>query len=357
MSNKRYMFFDGNMGSGGAERVITLLANRMIENGESIEVLTYRRARLFFPLDKRVKVHSVCEECSSSSLPARVKWMRRHIKENADCFISFLAPYNMLALVATRGLKVEVIVADRNDPRFVPEKKPVRFMRDFLYRFADKVVCQTDSNKAYFEKSIGQKCSVISNPVNLPEQWRGAALKAETKKVVVSVGRLKPQKNQRMLLEAFALFHKQFPDYSLVVYGEGDMRDELVRLAANLGVKDSVSFPGNETDIFSKLSEAAMFVLSSNYEGMPNALLEAMCVSLPVVSTKVSGAVDLIIDGENGLLVDCGNSNQLADAMIKMMSDETLRKRCAEKAGELNEKLSIESVSSEWESLLNIEKG
>lgn len=356
MENKRYIFFDGNMGSGGAERVITLLSNHMIENNENVEILTYQHAKMFFPIDERVKVHSVCDECKSKSIVSRLKWMRKYIKNNGDCLISFLAPYNMLALVATRGLKVEVIVADRNDPRFVPEKKPVRLIRDLLYKFADKIVCQTDSNKSYFGKVIRRKCSVIPNPVNLPEQWKRAALVSETKKKIVSVGRLKPQKNQCMLIKAFAEFHKKYSDYSLVIYGEGPMRNELIALSEQLGVSDSVDFPGNESDIFAKISDATMFVLSSNYEGMPNALLEAMCISLPVISTKVSGAVDLIKDGENGLLVDCGNVNELTQAMIRMASDDNLRNRCAKNAGEINETLSIEAVSAQWADLLNIKK-
>ena len=344
---KRYVFFDATLLQGGAERVISLLTRELAEKGLPVTILLYKNLPPFYEIDPRVEIVYVTKETGSNNVLRNLMWMKGFFREKADVVISFLAPYNILTLLATLGGKQTVIVADRNDPRFVPAKLPVRKLRDFLYRFADGVIVQTKHNQEYFSAAVQKKSTIIYNPVDLGEK-AGQALRTEKKKRIVSVGRLMPQKNQIMLLEAFASIHEKFPEYVLTIYGEGPHRETLEEKIRQLGLEDAVLLPGSVKDVHDRIADADLFVMSSNYEGMPNALIEAMCLGLPVISTAVSGATDLIRHGENGLLVPCGDTAALADAMTQLLSSEETRMAFGQEAVKLNDQLKISDITSQW---------
>ena len=343
---KRTVFFVSSLGDGGAQRVISILSEKMAEQGMSVEIVTYYDIPPVYSICPEVKVTCV-EKCTGKKdVPHNLLWLRKYFKENAEIVLSFLAPFNMIALVAVMGTKVPIVVADRNDPAKVPVNPVIRIARDLLYGFADQVVVQTEANKAYF-KRLQKKTVVIYNPVDLKE-YTGVALNAEKEKVIVSAGRLMPQKNQKMLLDAFYAISEKFPEYQLVIYGEGSYRNELENYVNTLGIGQKVLMPGSVTDLYDRIKTADLFVLSSNYEGMPNALIEAMCLGMPVISTKVSGATDLIQNGENGLLVDVGNAKELAEAMEKLLSNSETRTYMAAEAVKLADKLLPEEILKQW---------
>lgn len=344
--DKKYLFFIGTLNQGGGERVISILTKKMKEDGLPVEILIYHDADPFYELHPGVKLTRVRAETGSGNLLKNLLWMRRYFRENAKAVISFLAPFNMLTLVATAFMKLPVIVADRNDPRFIPGKPLLRKLRNFLYRFADGVVLQTRYNQQYFSKAVQKKSTIIYNPIDLGEK-AGLALRTDKKKRIVSVGRLMPQKNQKMLLEAFARLRQQFPDYTLTIYGEGPARQDLEAHIAQLGLTGAVELPGSVKNVHDQIADAELFVLPSDFEGMPNALIEAMCLGLPVISTKVSGATDLI-DGENGLLTEVGDTEGLYTAMQQMLIDNDMRRNCAEKATLLNDRLQVERILAQW---------
>lgn len=342
---KRVIIFVGSMGKGGAQRVISILSAGLVNKGYEVEILSYRNTPSEYKIDERVQMTSVSQV--GGNLLHRLIWLRKHFRDKADVIISFLAPFNMLALAAHMGLNIPIIVADRNDPHFIPENKLARFARDILYYFADGIVVQTSQNKAYFSNALQKKCVVIANPIELGEK-KGLALRTAKKKKIVSVGRLMPQKNQKMLLDAFAAVHKKNPEYELYIYGDGPMRKELNEYAVSLGVKDNVHLPGNVSNVFECISDAELFVLSSYYEGMPNALIEAMCLGLPCITTRVSGAEDLIQDGVSGEIIDVGNTDMLKEKMTIMLNAEDLRNAQAFKAVKVNEMLESSRIIDCW---------
>lgn len=344
--NKKYVFFIGTLNQGGGERVISILTKKMCEDGLPVEVLIYHDEDPFYTLHPDVKLTRVRAETGSKNILKNLLWMRRYFRDNAKAVISFLAPFNMLALAATFGLRLPVIVADRNDPRKIPRNIVVRKARDFLYRFADGVVLQTKQNQRYFSKPVQRKSTVIYNPVDLGEKAE-LALRTDKNPRIVSVGRLMPQKNQIMLLEAFARLRQTYPQYTLTIYGEGPARPALESCIARLELTDAVELPGSVKDVPERISDAELFVLSSDFEGMPNALIEAMCLGLPVISTKVSGATDLV-NGENGLLTEVGDGEDLYRAMDRMLADAGLRSACAQKAVALNEQLQLDQILAQW---------
>lgn len=345
--SKRYVIFVPTLSQGGAERVISLLSKKMAEDGLSVTILLYKDLEPFYTIDPKVKLVCVARESGTTNLLKNLLWMRKFYRENADAVLSFLAPYNIVTLLATLGGKQTVIVADRNDPRFVPSQWPVRKLRDFLYRFADGVIVQTKHNQVYFSKAVREKSTIIYNPVDLGEK-AGLALRSEKGKRIVSVGRLMPQKNQIMLLEAFARVRQHYPEHSLTIYGEGPYRETLEAKIAQLGLQEWVFLPGSVKDVHDRIADAELFVMSSNYEGMPNALIEAMCLGLPVISTAVSGATDLIRSGENGLLVDCGDADALAEAMEQLLGSEEKRETFGQEAVKLNDQLKIGDITQQW---------
>lgn len=344
---KRHIFFIGTLCNGGAERVVSILAGHIAEQGLDVEILTYYDRPVSYALDPRVK-HTIVENVTGTGNKLKnLVAIRKYFKENAKVVISFLAPFNIMAIAANLGNGVPMIVADRNDPTKVPSNTVIRKLRDFLYRFATGVVVQTQKNKAYFSKAVQKKSKVIYNPIDLKNN-AGIALKSEKEKKLVTAGRLMPQKNQKMMIRAFANVLKKHSDYQLVIYGEGPSREELETLCKELDVTGNVLLPGNVSDIHEKIKNAEVFVLSSDYEGMPNALIEAMCLGLPCISTKVSGATDLIQDHENGLLTDLGNQEQMERAMLELIEERQLAAKLGENASKLNETLEVSKIMQEW---------
>ena len=344
---KKYVFFIGTLNNGGAERVISILTKHMAEAGKQVEIVLYYDQEPFYSIHPDVEVVRIQKETGTKGILKNILWLRKYIKANSDVLVSFLAPFNILAIAASLGLGKKIIVADRNDPRFVPSNTIIRKARDLLYRFSDGVVVQNTGNKEYFSATVQKKSAVIFNPVDLGEK-RGQALRTDKKKRIVSVGRLMPQKNQEMLLEAFAGARKDFPEYSLTIYGEGNYRDRLEAKINEFGLEGYVEMPGSKKDVFDLISDAELFVLSSNYEGMPNALIEAMCLGLPVISTAVSGTSDLIEDGVNGRVVEIGNKEQMAAAMRELLASADTRQKYAERAVLVNDKLEVNGIMEEW---------
>lgn len=349
----KIIIFDGTLLEGGAERVISLLSRELSDQNNSVEIVIFKDTPAFYSIDPRVKITSVEKTTKSKNLFKNILWLRKHFNNSCDFIISFLAPFNMIAIVASLGLKKPIIVADRNDPRMVPQNFIIRKARDFLYRYADCVVVQTYNNKEYFSNKIKKKTVVIYNPADVGA-YKGIALNTDkNNNKIVSVGRLIEQKNQVLLIRAFNEIHKKYPLCILYIYGEGEERRKLEQLILKHKLNNCVFLPGTVSDLFEQEKDASMFILTSNYEGMPNALIEAMCIGLPVISTKVSGATDLIKNGKNGILIDINNETQLIEAISKIYENKSYADNLASNAVKLNDKLELSKIGDKWLKVIN----
>lgn len=346
----KILFSNSALAYGGAERVISILASKLAEKGHDVEVLLYFNRPVCFNFNKNVKIVNDESYIGVQNVYRHILWRRNYIsKLRPDIVISFLAPFNMINVIAMLGLKIPLVLADRNDPRKVPTNFILRICRDVLYRFADAIVLQNKSNYNYFSRAIKEKSEIIYNPVNLGN-LAGSAIKCINKeKKIVCVARVIKQKNPMLLLNAFYNISRDFPDYKLEYYGNGDMITEISEEARKKGLSDRIILHGAVDNVLERIRSAEMFVLTSDYEGMPNALLEAMCLGIPVISTRVSGANDLIQNYKNGLLVDCNDEEGLTRAMLLYLRNKSLRERCANEAVKLNSILDIESISDRWE--------
>ena len=343
----KILFFVSSMEDGGAQRVISILSDKLTERGFSVSILKYFKTVDLFNLNDKVKTYSVEENTGTTNTVRNLGFIHKEFKKY-DVVLSFLAPFNMIALVANLFNKTPIIVADRNDPSKVPSNKYVRFVRDLLYKLADRIVVQTKHNQAYFKKNT----DVIYNPVVM-DDFKGMALRVNKEKLIVSSARLEKQKNQEMLIDSFDVFHKNHPEYKLVIYGEGSYRKNLEEKIDKLGLNGCILLPGVTKDIFNKIATAELFVLTSNYEGMPNALIEAMCLGLPVISTKVSGATDLIRHMENGMLVDLNDVESLSKYMEELIENKELAVRLGNEAVKLNDLLNANRITDEWVRVIN----
>ena len=268
-------------------------------------------------------------------------------REKPDLVLALPEEIAAYVLPALLGTGVPVYVSERNNPWVMPDVRITRFLRDHMYPFAKGVIFQTAMAKSFFPESIQRKGIVLSNPVDasrIPEQYTG-----EREKVVVAAGRLSSQKNMPLLLKAFAAFSEKHPEYRLRIYGEGELREELTELTRALNIAEKVEMPGRSTVLLEKMNPCGMFVLSSDYEGMPNVLLEAMCMGMPVVSTDCpsGGPKELIEDGVNGLLVPVGDEIAMCRAMERL-TDPEYAKTLADNALKIREKLTSQEVFVSW---------
>ena len=343
------------LGSGGAERVLSVLSPCFADNFGTVQYVLWDGGEPFYPIDKRVKIVSLPELSGKKGRNRQMVTFRRVIKqEQPDLVLSFLTPYNMLVLFSTIGLKYKVVVAERTDPRrLLTGGKAGLWFRDWLYRRADGILTQTEYAKTCYDEKFAGLTKVIYNPVTMSGGQVGMALRAQKEHVFVTAGRLEPVKDQQMMILAFSEFHKLHPDYRLVLFGEGPARDELQNKINSLGLHDSIELAGRTNELWEKIANAEAFLLTSRYEGMSNALLEAMCMGLPVISTKVAGATDLIKDGENGFLINIGDEETLTERMCHLADDSCLRKRIGNEATKVYELVKKDRISKEWIKYLN----
>lgn len=349
---KRIVICSLTLQYGGAERVISILSNRLACHYESVELLLYYDREICYDLHPDVRITVVERETRTGNRPGNMLWIRRYLLNHADCVISFLASLNILVLSALMGTGVCKVVADRSDPYRVPANAFLRKARNLLYRTADAVVVQTEKSYGYFPPIVQRKARVIHNPTSVKRDDRGLALRTEKQDLVVCVGRLMAVKDPFVLLSAFDMFHESFPSYRLVWFGEGEMREEMEKWIAKKGLGNCVQLPGTRKDIVREMAAAKMFVMTSKYEGMPNALIEAMSIGLPCICTRVAGAEELIEAEKNGILVPVGGINECRDAMTRVAENGEYAENLGRNAAETADMLDVENIMRQWMEIL-----
>lgn len=350
---KRIVFLIGSMGRGGAERVITILANNYAKKGWKVDIIMLLNSQCDYELDKNINLISICNE-GKSRIKYFPKWIfniRRYIVKNKpDRIISFIARINIITILSCIGLKQRIIISERNDPRSDGRSIVVRLATHILYPIANGIVFQTKWAQSCFSKRIQKKSVIIPNPIHVTTQ----ALDKKEKKIV-AVGRLVEQKNHSMLINAFKKILEDHQDYKLYIYGEGRLRVELKKQIHELELTKAVFLPGNVSNIHEKIADAEMFVLSSNYEGLSNALLEAMMIGIPCISTDCAGSNEVIEDNLNGLIVPVGGEQEIIKGIKLLISDENLRNNISQNARITASKFKANAITRKWEKIIAYE--
>ena len=350
MGKQKIVIVTRNLLGGGAERVVAQLANYFVACGKECSIIKIETGENFYQLDPAISVAAIGKR-SSNKLVDKIRrygLVRKMIqKEKPDLVLSFPEEVAIYVLLALLGTGIPAYVSERNNPWVMPPAKTTRLLRRFMYPFARGIVFQTEMAKSFFPESIQKKGIVLANPIEadrIPGQYTGLR-----EKVIVGAGRLFQQKNFTLLLNAFADFSSGHPDYKLRIYGEGYMLEQLKAVCRERNIQNKVEFPGKSNVLLEKMNSCAMFVLPSDYEGMPNVLLEAMCMGMPCISTDCpsGGPRELIEDGVNGLLVPVGDEKALCAAMEKM-ADPLFAKKMADNALKLREELTSPEVFVSW---------
>lgn len=349
-------FFIGSLYGGGAERVTCNLASFLVQHGHEVEILTMSETEQTYELDKRVtsKVLLPLIDRKGKMWNTVIRLLRffRYMRQHeTDIYIVMLPKTTIMLLLFKWLSEAKVIAAERVDPAAY-SSLIAKVLKKYASR-ADGWVFQTkDAKKWYGEAIKNCKTIVIPNAINL--LFIRAPYKGTRRKVIAGVGRLSKQKNFSLLIRAFAKISPDFPDYSLTIYGKGDMESELKDLAVTLGVQEKVQFPGNIQNIADEMEKNTMFVLSSDFEGMPNALMEAMALGVPCIATDCpcGGPRYLIQNDVNGLLVPVGDVDEMAEAMSKVLGDPKKAKNLGEEARKITERLEPNKVYGEWEKFI-----
>lgn len=340
------------LGYGGAGKMIVKLADALAQN-EEYEVILYveEKAGKHYPMDERVKI--VQETKFFSNYLTRhfqeMFQLRRRVKEiNPDLVISFQTNQNALSVYATRGRNIPVIISERGDPYVYHNL--VAKIKTWVINMAEGGVFQTHKAMEYYGKGLQSRSKVIYNPcptdvVERP-MWKGR------RNEISYVARFDiQQKRQDIMVEAFAKVVEMHPEMNLVFYGQGEPdMTEIKGLVKKMGIEKSVRFEGLVTDVIERIKDSKMFVLSSDHEGLPNSLIEAMIAGLPCVSTDCSpgGARELIEDGVNGLIVPVADPQKLADAILNLLDNPEKADKMGAEAQNLSKRLAPDVVFGQW---------
>lgn len=339
-------FITATLAGGGAERVIANLANEMTSRGHQVTILLTTEKVVEYSLSEEIEVIQVSNKTSHGVKERinRISNLRKYFKKHKDYYyISMPTDTNIFVLLASVFMNINLVISERNDPNQYEHQ----IIRNILYCMAKKIVFQTKDASLCFSQRLQKQGKIILNPVSetLPMPYMGARDKR-----IVAVGRLDEQKNHKLLINAFSYFSKEHPDYQLDIYGRGALHEDLTNQIRKMNLEDKVFLRGFSKDVWSEAANAMMYILSSDYEGMPNSLLEAMAMGMTVISTDcpIGGASMLIEHQVNGLLVPVNDSEKLYEAMFFLVNNPDVAERYSKEAVKTRESLSVKKICDEW---------
>ena len=358
---KKILFVIPALVGGGAERVMVTLANNLSQNHD-VEILTLTSTDCFYELNNKVTVEGlgccVNKRNFITRTFTRVKvafkaffGLKKAIKDKkTDVVIGFLnsVSQQLLLLKMFSKMKCKLIVSERADPN--ERSFFCRWFERNFYPRADVVVCQGTKAAEFFKEKHRKKIVIIPNPIcadAIPPIFEG-----QRKKTIVGVGRLAEQKNFAMLISAFSKLDEKFSDYKLEIYGAGPLENQLNDQIKALGLTEKAFLMGAKKNVMFEIADASLYVMSSNFEGFPNALVEAMATGLPVISTDFpTGVASEIVKEENGIVVSIKDEQALLNAMEEILSDEERMKKMSLENRKFLEILKEESVIAMWENI------
>ncbi len=329
---KRILFLIPALNAGGAERVMVTLANEWVKENE-VTIMVFNDGDCFYEINRNVTIKPMRRMPAKDGIKRyceipiiEIQRFKNIYEEilcgDYDLILSFCYTTNlMVSLVSAISNKKNIVISERND--IYQYSKWLRKLINYFYKRNVAIICQNDVVRQYFiEKKFKCELPILPNPVNFNDIPRNQRLRFN--KEIVTVGRLIPQKNQMMLIEAFNEIKDDFPDYVLKIYGKGPLEQELKEIIIKLGLENRVFLMGVKKKVMYELQQSAFFVLPSSYEGFPNVLIEAMGTGLPVISSdfRTGIARELILSSDNGYVFETNNKDSLVEVLKKMLNRE-----------------------------------
>lgn len=346
----KIMMIITGMKSGGAERVMATLCNELVKI-HKIKLVVMKTAASDYELDPSVEL--VGGNIKNQSFIKSVLFTKMEIEQWVpDVILSFMTKSNIIALTAERISKcnIPVIIAERANPYCTPIL--YKLIRRMVYPWASNAVFQTVQAQEYYKKILKYGSVVLKNPLNTDFDIKPYT--GERKKKIVTVGRLSKLKNQRLLIDAFAKIADKYSDYVVEIYGEGPLCKKLLECIKEHGLQDRVLLMGRKKNIQNYIIDAEIFVLPSNSEGMPNALIEAMALGMACIATDcpIGGSAVVIQNGENGILTAVNDANLLAKNIAELIDNKKYSENLRRNALKITQKFNAKKVCAEWERYL-----
>jgi glycosyltransferase involved in cell wall biosynthesis len=392
--NKKVAFIADNLRGGGSERVISVLANHMVELGIDVEIIILKAMIIEYKLSDKIRIVNVNEEVKKLKISvfekictkllwfaakiglflmrrsesrlhdycvykkfsamhySQIKYIINHMRKTPETtLISFVEDSNYVTLCSSRKLKNKIIISERTDPQYHYRHEAGRAFTRTYYKYADIMVFQTKDAQQFYPECIQQKSFIILNPIkeNLPDIYHG-----KRRHRIVNFCRLEPQKNLLLLIEAFSLISKEYPDYTLHIYGEGSIKNQLNEYIRQKQLEDRAFIEPFQNDIHDTIRDCSMFVSSSDWEGLSNSVLEAMAIGLPTICTDcpIGGAKMVVRNSENGLIIPVGDITEMYQAMKTVIEDPLLAEKMSLNGVRLKNELSARTIVEQWVGLL-----
>lgn len=353
----KILFVISCLNYGGAEKNLMLVAKHFDKRGHSVAICNFNERKTLQEIPESIIYY---EKPDTYDKTGKFAWIglrkqqydylqKSCIDFKPDVIISFLGMPNFLSVICGKLLKIPVVISERADP-YRSSSKLDKIMH-FMFNKADGAVFQSYGAQEFYSKSLQEKSEVISNPVlgvNTDYMYDAK----NTDKTIAFAGRFETvQKRQDVMLEAMKKIAVKYSDYKLIFYGDGENENDIRQLAKNIGVYENVIFAGVSSNLIRDISKSEIYVLTSDYEGIPNTLLEAMTIGMPCVSTDCSpgGARMLIDSGENGTIVPCGDIDAIADAIIYYIENKDIAAKHGENAKEIKNKFAYDVIMKKWE--------
>lgn len=350
-----------SLNAGGAERVATTVSNYWQKKGWPITIITFEsaQAKSNYFLETGIKV--VLLDVTSNSrnfFSAAVGNCKRLVKlrkaiifSKPEVIISFMESTNILSIISVIGLNIPLLISERSNPNKQKIGLIWNLLRKITYPLSTRMIVLNQNTKDFFPKKIQDRIDIIPNPIVMPTISETDQASIILKKpFMVAVGRLSYEKGFDLLIKAFSSFHKQYPEWQLLIIGDGILLVELQALVAKLELQTAIQFLGLLKNPHNIVKQANFFVLSSRYEGFPNVICEALACRVPVISFDCPyGPSDIIKHEVNGLLVPPEDIAALASAMTILATDEEKRTAMSTCAIELVERFSLNKIMYLWE--------
>ncbi len=347
-----------DLGSGGAQKVAVSLAKDLSDQGKKIALITLSGSNNdFFELPEAVQRIALNVQSNSqngiqsiASNIKRIRAIRRALKNLAPTqTISFIAPTNILTIAATRFIKTRLLISERNDPMRQSFGRLWDTLRQISYRFADTVTANSPNAINAMRPYVpNHKLHYIPNALAQPKEQHHVK-HGQKENIILNVGRLHPQKAHHVLIDAFAQCHNKYPDWKLIIAGDGPLKKELQNQIQTLNLQDHIQLMGVVDTPYTLYKRARIFAFPSLHEGTPNALLEAMsCGLAPIISNTCEGALPYLTHEESGLITNVDNVQSLADAMMRLMIDKVLCEKIGQNAHRSVAPLFTKSTADLW---------
>ncbi|MBR0410344.1 MAG: glycosyltransferase family 4 protein [Eubacterium sp.] len=351
----KILFYISTIRGGGAARVMTNIANAFSTKGYTVYFVTNFPDYHEYTLNGNIKRFNLEATENKQNVISknikRISALRIIIhNEKPDVSVSFMGENNFRLIMAAFGFATKSVVSVRNDPAKEYSSRFSKMIADFLYKRANGIVFQTEDARAAFPQKVQEKSRIIYNQVDERFYHQNENLG----KYILACGRLSNQKNYPLLLMAFAELLKEFPEEQLRIYGEGTLKEELTTLTKELGIEQSVHFMGFSTDMVSIYRDAKFLVMTSDYEGMPNVILEALASSIPVISTDCpcGGPRMVIKNGVNGYLIPVGDIESLTTNMKRLLNNMEMLYNMKNNAYLSAQRFSSGNVFKMWENFI-----